>query len=106
MARILVLAAVLAAHMRAVTVSGPCPVTTFTLGHMTISNGQTNITYTIPNDRSFTPLGLSPNGILAGNALDVTETGSASLGSGQLAQSFEGAVTANFAMDPGGRWRL
>jgi hypothetical protein len=103
-ARILVLAAIMAIRMGATTVSGPCPVTTFTLGHMTISNCQTNITYTIPTDGYFTPLGFAPDGVLLGNILDVTEVGMVVLGSAAVAQSFDGTVTASFAMDPG--WAL
>jgi hypothetical protein len=104
MVKILVLAAILTAPVGAAIVSGPCPVSSFTLGHTTISNCQTSITTSTPFDGSFTALGLSPNGMLPGNVIDLREPGMALLNSGLVAESFLGTITANFTMDPA--WAL
>ena len=90
-----------AAH--AATVSGPCTTPAFTVGHITISNCQTSITYTIPNEGSFTPLDLTPAGVM-GTAVDIFEPGGVTLGSGPVAQSYQGTITATFAMESG--WLL
>ena len=67
---------------------------------MTISNCQTSVTYSISGAGTFTPLSLTPNGILFGNELDLLENGAASLSSGPVAQFINATVTANFTMDP------
>ena len=64
MTRTLLLATVLAAQLCAgtVSISTPCDLPTFTLGHMTISNCQSSVISTFPVDQlgGVTPLGLQP----------------------------------------------
>jgi hypothetical protein len=75
----------LAATLSATTVSSQCPAFGFSIGHVNISNCQTSITYTIPNDGSFTRLDLDPFGV-SGSIVEIRETGSATLASGGLRQ--------------------
>ena len=86
----------------ATTLSGLCPTPGFTILHMTVSNCSTSIVYDISGDGVFTPLDLV--GGTAGNIIDIHEPGGVALGSGPVAQSYVGTVTADFVMDPG--WLL
>jgi PEP-CTERM motif len=113
MTRILLLATVLAARLCAGTIStsSPCPVTSFTVGHMTVSNCQVSVTYTSTATEGPGPpllqignLGLVPLGIPGYCDNCISEPGSISLSTGPEADFVDAFVTADFTMDP--QWRI
>jgi hypothetical protein len=102
MTRILLLATVLAAGLSAgtISISSPCPLTTFTVGHLTICNCQTSVTYTDTGRNSFSNLGFGPGTVDQDDFVHIGETGMVTLLSAPVESIIQGTVTADFTMDP------